>query len=131
MIQWKNAVPLQDPAIIDNVETSYGITIPADLRKLIVEHNGGFPVPNRCIVRGQTERDVKMLLSYNKDDPETIFEVINFFLKRSHKLLLPFASDSANGYYCLKGPFVVYVEGDDMTPITVAENLSDFLQKLY
>lgn len=131
MIQWKNEVPLKDPIAIQAIEAGYGIKIPPELTRLITEHNGGFPFPNRCIIRGNMERDVKMLLSYNSDDLETIFDVIDYFMKRSHRLLLPFASDSSDGYYCLKGSLVVYVEGDDLTPITVAENLERFWAKLY
>ena len=131
MIQWNNAEQLKDPIAIDAIEAGYGITIPAELKKLIIEHNGGFPTPNRCIIRDNMERDVKMLLSYNNDDPETIFDVIDYFMKRSHRLILPFASDSGDGYYCLKGSFVVYVEGEDMTPITVAESFSKFWELLF
>ena len=130
-ILWTFSSPLSDSAAIAALESNYGIVIPAELKKIIQSHNGAHPTPDRCTIPKWGTTNVKMLLSYNRDDPETIYDVIDYFMTRTHKRLIPFATDSGSGYFCMKDSLVVYTADEELFPITVAESFASFLTKLF
>ena len=130
-INWRLDSPLENTQAIDALETQYGFTLPDSLRQLIIAHNAAFPKPDRCAVPGLGERDVKMLLSYNPDDPETVYDVFEFFFKRSRGRLIPFASDSGSGYYCLSGAQVVYIDENELASHVVAQDFASFWDGLF
>lgn len=130
-INWNYSIPLSDKNKIDEIESKLLIKIPQELKELIVNYNAGYPSLSNCRVPGFGETDFKMLLSYNEDDDENIYQVIDFFIKKFHKRVLPFGSDSGSGYFCIKDDIIVYVSEKDWIPIPIAENLSIFLSLLF
>ena len=76
------------------------------------------------------ENDVKMLLSYNENDPENIYKVIEYFIKSYNGSLIPFASDSAGNYYCEQGKrIVLWTQNNEIMP--VCNSFLSFLDSLY
>lgn len=130
-ITWRLSTPLKDPGAVGAVEERYGIRLPEALRTAILEHNGGVPSPSRCLVPGICTTRVKLLLSYNQDDPETVYDVLEFFLARSHKRLIPFASDPGSGYFCVKDGAVVYAPDEELVTVAVADSLDSFWEQLF
>ena len=108
-IKWSFSTELNNSSVIDEVESRLSIEIPNELKNLIKEHNAGYPSPSKCIIPNFGESEVKLLLSYNENDEENIFDVLDYFLKKYHKRVLPFASDPGSGYFCIKDDIVVYV----------------------
>ena len=129
-ISWKFYTPLKNENAIQELEQKYGFKISGNLRKIITEYNAGFPSPSTCKISEDFITDCKCLLSYNIDDPENIYDVIDYFSSRTHNRIIPFASDSGSGYYGMKGPVVVYVD-DELHPTTIAESLDSFFNSLY
>ena len=130
-IEWEYSVPLVDANKIDEIESKLIIKIPQQLKELIINNNAGYPSLSKCNIPGFGENDVKMLLSYNETDDETIFQIIDFFVKKFHKRVLPFASDSGSGYYCVKDDIIVFVSEETWIPIPIAEHISDFFSLLF
>lgn len=130
-VKWDLVSPLKDKEIFKKIEEKYNIKIPIELKKLCEKNNGGFPTPFNVDVPGIGERDFKMLLSYNIDDPENIFHVLEFFIKKTKKNLFPFGVDSFSGYYCLRNRNVVYFNTETLSAKDFSLGLSDFFELFY
>ncbi|MGN1248589.1 MAG: SMI1/KNR4 family protein, partial [Candidatus Spyradocola sp.] len=105
--KWSGAKPLTNPIAIQQLEQQYGFSISKELADCILAHNGARPEPNSIVLRNGEQTDVKILLSYNKNDPENIYKVIDYFIGHFHGKLIPFASDSSGNYYCEQGKRIV------------------------
>jgi len=101
------------------------------VKSLIQQYNAGYPEPCTVEVPTLGKRDVKMLLSYNRNDDETVYQVIAYFMRAFHKRVLPFASDSFSGYYCIKdGSAVVFLDEEESTVYPVSESIASFFNML-
>lgn len=130
-IEWKRVKPLQHT--IEEFEQEHSLSVPGALRKLIESHNGGRPSQNVTKTALGTEVEVKVLLSFNREDPETIYNVIGYFKQHFNGELLPFASEPSGDYFCVKlnDESIVYWEQETNEISKVADSLSEFLSGLY
>lgn len=127
--RWARVKALKNNQAIFELENEYGILLSEDLKKCILDNNGGRPVPNTIKLSDGEENDVKILLSYNADDVETIYKVINFFINEYKGSVVPFASDSAGNYYCEKdGKVVLWNQDGDIIP--VSNSFHEFLDSI-
>jgi hypothetical protein len=101
-INWRRVKPLKDKNSLANIEKKYGMKIPLKLKELIIENNGGRPNPSIFKPSSGEEVQVKMLLSYNEEDAETIYMCIDYFKEHFGNDLLPFASEASGNYFCIK-----------------------------
>lgn len=128
--EWTRVRPLVDKDAVDIFEANYALSLPEDFKKCIVENNAGRPRPNAILIENGNEFDVKLLLSYNKNDIENIYKVIDYFINNYNGDLIPFASDSAGNYYCFKNQKVVlFTQENDI--FFVCDSFSNFTEKLY
>ena len=130
-VTWSFVTPLKDNNKIEAVKSLLSISFPEELVHLIEANNGGSPSLTRCNIPGFGETDFKMLLSYNNCDEESVFDVLDFFIKKYHKRVLPFASDSGSGYYCIKDDYVVYASEETDSLYPLAEDINSFFDLLY
>lgn len=127
--RWARVKALKNNQAIFELENEYGISLSEDLKKCILDNNGGRPIPNTIKLSDGEENDVKILLSYNADDVETIYKVINFFINEYKGSVVPFASDSAGNYYCEKdGKVVLWNQDGDIIP--VSNSFHEFLDSI-
>lgn len=128
--KWSRSKPLNNPMVIKQLEEKYGFSISQDLMNCILCNNGAKPRPNTITLKNGEENDVKMLLSYNDNDPENIYKVIDYFAKTYNSSLIPFAVDSAGNYYCEQGRrIVLWTQNNEIFP--VCNSFSQFLESLY
>ena len=128
--KWIRTKQLNNPLAIKELTSKYRITLSIDLENCIRFNNGAKPRPNTIMLKNGEENDVKALLSYNEGDPENIFKVIEFFMKKYQGTLVPFARDSAGNYYCEQGKrIVLWTQNNDIIP--VCNSFSQFLDSLY
>lgn len=106
--KWFRPKPLQDPDAIRKLEKEYGVKLSKELAACILANNGANPRPDVVPFPNGSSSDMKALLSYNKDDLENIYDVIDFFVKHYKGRLVPFAGDSFGNYYCEMGKQIVY-----------------------
>lgn len=126
-VHWNKIKPLTNPDAITQFESRYHITIPDDLKNCIKEYNGGRPFPNTIKTKKGKEYDVKLLLSYNQEDIETIYKCISYFYGKN---LFPFAVDSSGNYYCIcNDKVVLWVQNDKIYDIS--DSFSAFISSLY
>jgi hypothetical protein len=132
-IMWRRVKPLVDRSSLVSIERKYGINIPSKLKEIIIENNGGRPNPSIFKPSSGEEVQVKMLLSYNEEDTETIYNCIAYFKEHFGNDLLPFASEASGDYFCIKlsnGSVVLWhQEGNRVNEL--ASSIDEFLNNLY
>ncbi len=128
--KWSRPKPLENPSAVKQLQEKYGFALSGDLTNCILSNNGARPRPNAIILKNGEENDVKLLLSYNENDPENIYKVIEYFIKTYSGSLIPFASDSAGNYYCEQGKrIVLWTQNNVILP--VCSSFLQFLDSLY
>lgn len=128
--KWVRSKPLINPLAVKQLQEKYNFSLSGDLVNCILSNNGAKPRPNTIVLKNGEENDVKMLLSYNENDPENIYKVIEYFIKSYNGSLIPFASDSAGNYYCEQGKrIVLWTQSNEIMP--VCNSFLQFLDSLY
>ena len=128
--KWIRSKPLENPLAVKQLQEKYNFSLSGDLVNCILSNNGAKPRPNTIVLKNGEENDVKMLLSYNENDPENIYKVIEYFIKSYNGSLIPFASDSAGNYYCEQGKrIVLWSLNNEIMP--VCNSFLSFLDSLY
>ena len=127
--EWYRIKPLAQTEAIERIEHDYGVCLSSKLKECILTNNGGRPRPNVVKLDNGQEYDVKLLLSYNENDPETIYKVIRFFVEKFAGKAVPFATDSSGNYYCEYDKQIVLWLQDDIV-IPICESFDVFLQML-
>lgn len=98
-LTWKYVKPLNSDNAVENFESHNNLKLPEDFYACIKENNGGRPdkkVFDTEITKG---RVIKSLLSFNKDDLETVYDAMDT-LKKENDNLVPLASDPGGNYIC-------------------------------
>lgn len=126
-ITWRYVKTIKNEKSIDEFESKF-CALPKDLLECMRQNNGGRPSLSSFDLKNEKEKEFKTLLSFNEDDVENIFEAQNLTKKEG---LFPFASDPFGNHLCLyQGKIVFWNHETDDTEI-LADNFSEFLQKLY
>mgnify|MGYP004524959015 CR=1 FL=1 len=129
-IIWDFTLSLEDDSILDNFEIDYAYRIPEDLKKLIRENNAGIPEQN--IFDSPKEGMVFAgLLSFNKNDEETVYMVLNNFIINGKLEMIPFGTDGFGNIFCLKCNKVVLWNHENEDIKIIADSLSNFLEMLH
>lgn len=128
--KWSRPKPLENPLALKQLQEKYGFALSSELSNCILSNNGARPKPNTIVLKNGEENDVKMLLSYNQNDSESIYQVIEYFIKTYNGSLIPFALDSAGNYYCEQEKrIVLWTQNNEILPI--CNSFSQFLDSLY
>ena len=97
-ITWKYIKPLDDPSAVMNFLKAYNVELPDKLTESIEKFNGRRPSEKQIITSSKREYVFKSMLSYNRNDKETIYSVFPELFKGTQ--LFPFASDAAGNFIC-------------------------------
>ncbi len=130
-INWNYVKPLQDQDAITAVCSKYRITLDETLLAILTNYNGGRPTPNTFDTAYSREREFKSLLSYNKNDLETIYHIYSQdFIPNS---LFPFAIDPAGNYICvnLDNQSVHLLLHETLMSEPIASSSFEFFKNLY
>lgn len=126
-IKWDFVITLNKEENIDEIQNKLNIKMPEELIDLIKKYNGGYPNKTSCNIKDYGTTDFKCLLSYNEQDDENVYDVIDYFIDKYNGEILPFACDSGDGYYCISDKGIIYVNNDKS--YFVSENINKFLFK--
>ena len=128
-ITWKRGSHI-DESVINEVETTFGVFLPDDYKKVIVENNNARPSISTFDTEVSKEHVFKKLLSLKKDDIETVYKAKQV-LSNVDESLFPFANDPAGNLICFKNGIVVYWLHEDDSVIKIANSFTEFLSGLY
>lgn len=124
---WKFATPTTLEKI-QEVEKEQGIKLPSTLVKTILIGNNGKPSIMEFLSVNGTEHVLNTLLSYNRDDIETVYKA---FVHLQGTDLYPVANDPFGNLICLKGDEVVFWNHETNEITQVAKSFEDFLKSLH
>lgn len=132
-IIWKRVKPLIKSNIIDKFEEDYEITLPENLKEFIIANNGGRPSLDIFKTLDGKEVELKSLLSFNEDDTENIYNVIEYFKGQFNGNILPIAMEPSGDYFCidLTKNSIVYWNHENDVLTFIAKDLVEFLDCLY
>ena len=128
---WKRIKPLTSFSIVYETMEKYDLRASKALVDCIQKNNGGKPVPNHITASDGEEYDVKHLLSFNSEDQENFYQVINYFCNNYGTTMIPFAIDSGSNYFCEQDDQVVIWTQEDGSIIRVANSFEAFLSSLH
>ena len=115
-IQWKYVKPLEDETAVKGFITKKGVILPKDLIDCLERNNGGRPSEKDFKTASGREYVFKSLYSYNTDDKDTIYGIIDVL--SSKESLYPIGSDAARNIVCYNitsGKYELYIHETDST----------------
>ena len=127
-IKWVHSSPLNSPEALADFENDYDVVLPSAFKAFITVNNYAAPLPDTVTIKGFGDTDVKRLLSFNRADTETVYQVIDYFIKKS---IVPFASDSYGNYFCLSGETVVFWEHETGVRYDLQWTFDEFLEFMH
>lgn len=132
-MEWKRIKQLKNKNSIEDFQNEYKLDLPLSLKNLILKYNGARPEKKLIKMDNGHLLEMKMLLSYNREDLENIYDCINFFKDKYNNDRLPFAIEPSGNYFCinLENFSIEYWNYENDTLITVANSLKQFLDKLF
>ncbi|MGG1516992.1 SMI1/KNR4 family protein [Paenibacillus oryzisoli] len=139
-MEWLFCKALKDPEAIEQAEKAFNVVFPSDFKAHVLTYNGGRPRPNCFDLGHAKELAVKTLLSFNKDDVETIYGAYQGLLRETSQPVVPFMSDPAGNYICFafqgeSDPAVVFWDheqaGSERDLTFICESFTAFVNRLY
>jgi hypothetical protein len=128
---WKYVKPLKNDNSIQRFETHNNVRLPSDIIACIKQNNGGRPDKKVFDTETTNERVIKSLLSFNEDDLETVYDILDV-VKTTKSSLIPVASDPFGNYVCYDsdaGEIVLWLHETDYIE-KITDTFSSFLNKL-
>lgn len=132
-MEWKYVKPLYSSNSITEFEEIYKFSFPNDYKDYIKQYNGGRPNLYVFDTDKTKERTIKSLLSFNKEDKETIWNINewnNFELSEKY---IAFGIDNFGNLICfnISSGHIVFLNMEDSSIELIAETFSKFIEKLY
>ncbi|MBI9013200.1 MAG: SMI1/KNR4 family protein [Clostridiales bacterium] len=119
---WKYIKKLKDENLVKEFLKNNRIALPDSLIMILENKNGGRPSNKMMTSKNDTTYILKSLLSYNDDDPETIYMV--YTEKFREKNLLPIGTDPSGNILCYNYNRDVYAlwlhESNEIIQVVVA-----------
>lgn len=126
-MNWKYVKPLKNKSAVQTFMKKYDLELPDEAVFVMETYNGGRPANKEIVTETGRVYVFKSMLSYNEDDPETIY---NLYPERFSGMdLFPLGSDSAGNFICFDLTEKRYVllnhETDEKETITVLPFLEE------
>jgi len=131
-LTWKYVKPLKNNKAVECFEDDNGLKLPQDITSCIKQNNGGRPDKKVFDTEVSKGRLIKSLLSFNKDDLETVYDAIDI-LKIENINLVPIASDPGGNYICyntIHQDIVLWLHETNTTE-KISDSFTAFLKSLY
>lgn len=121
---------LKDKSLITEFQNKYLYVFPYSYVEFIKINNGGRPKYERFMTKKGIERCIKSFLSFNFDDIENIWDVVEIVWNQS---LVPFATDNFGNMICfnVKTNQVIFWNHEDCSIDSIAGSFRVFIEKLY
>ncbi|MBV4450361.1 SMI1/KNR4 family protein [Clostridium sporogenes] len=130
-LTWKYVKPLKNDNAVECFEADNGFKLPPDIISYIKQNNGGRPDKKIFDTEVSKGRLLKSLLSFNKDDLETVYDAIDI-LKNENTKLVPIATDPGGNYICyhtIHHDIVLWLHETNTTE-RISDSFTAFLETL-
>lgn len=132
-MNWKYIKPLESLELISKFEEQFNYKFPNEYKDCVSKNNGGRPSKKIFDTVDTKERELKSLLSFNYDDPETIWDVNNRDDESFNEKYIAFATDSSGNLICFKkcDSSIVFVNHETSITENITNSFSSFINSLY
>ena len=130
-IVWKYIVPLNENDSVEKYEKWSGLSLPDDLKTLVMTNNAG--MPDICVFDTETSKNkvLKGLLSFNESDSENVYEFTEVLRDYGFDHLIPFALDPFGNVICAENEKIVFWDHETKETEHAANSISEFMNQLY
>lgn len=132
-MKWKYVKELKTTHFIDEYERLVKYVFCESFRNCVIINNGGRPDRKIFDTDKVKERELKSFLSFNKEDRETVWKIFEWNKKELANRYIPFGIDHFGNLICFDADTdkVVFVNHEDLSTESIAENFDSFLDGLY
>lgn len=132
-MEWKYTKPLHSESIITEFETIYNYSFSSDFKECVKQYNGGRPYLCVFDTPKAKERTFKSLLSFNKEDKETIWKINDWNKMELSGKYIAFGIDNFGNLICfdVSNDNVVFVNMEILSTELIAKTFSEFIANLY
>lgn len=131
-LTWNYVKPLKNDNAVECFEADNGLKLPPDIIACVKQNNGGRPDKKVFDTEVSKGRLMKSLLSFNKDDLETVYDAMDI-LKNENAKLVPIATDPGGNYICydtIQHDIVLWLHETNTTE-RISDSFTAFLKALY
>lgn len=134
-IKWISGKKVEEFSIA-KIENELKIKFPNDYKKVVLEHNGGCPIPQSFSIGEHKEFEINSMLDICSEPVNEILDTFTVINAKINKKLIPFASDSFGNYICFDYSIdkihpVVFWEHDSNKIYNICNSFSELLSMLY
>lgn len=132
-MNWKYVKPLKTESDFKEFEEKYSFEFPYSFREIVKKYNGARPEKDIYDTDKTKERTIKSLLSFNKDDKETIWKINECSTEELGDKYVAFAIDHFGNLICFSksDKSIIFINMDFPEIESISSNFADFLDKLY
>ena len=132
-MEWKYIKPLLSIELIYEFENSTKYLFPDTFKQFIIKHNGGRPNKSIFDTNKTKERELKSFLSFNREDKETVWKIIEWNKEELADKYVPFGIDNYGNTICFdkENDMVIFVNHEDKSIEIIADGFDNFINKLY
>ena len=114
-------------------ESTFKFEFPDSFKEIVSNYNGGRPERDVYDTDKTKERTIKSLLSFNKDDKETIWKIAEWNKDELKSDYVAFAIDHFGNLICfsVRDKSIIFMDMETLKTETIANDFSAFLDKLY
>ena len=128
-VKWDLVIPLKKNAL-EIFEATYFYPLHEDFKTFIKQNNAGIPDKTEFALANGDIKELNSLLSFNKEDDDSVFQYAESFKEGGKLIKLPFARDSFGNLICLDGEKVLFWEHESGRFFKVSGSLKGFLERL-
>ena len=132
-MNWKYVKTLKDNGLVKEFEEKNDFNFPNEFVDLVNNFNGGRPEKSAFVTQSGKERAIKGLLSFNKDDIETIWKISDWNKSELDNKYIAFAIDNFGNLICFdkSSKNIVFIEMETLKSDLVSSSISEFISTLY
>lgn len=132
-MNWKYVKPLESSNLISEYEKIVGYSFCDSFKRCVASNNGGRPEKRAFDTNKHNGREIKSFLSFNRDDKETVWKILEWNKTELAQKYVPFGIDNFGNLICFdsENDTIVFVNHEDLTVENIAENFESFIKKLY
>lgn len=132
-MEWRYVKPLLEDNSIAELESIIEYSFPQEFVQCITQNNGGRPNRQVFDTNVTKERMIKSFLSFNKDDKESVWKIIEGSKEELKINFVPFAIDNFGNLICFNkdNNGIVFLDHENANVEFIAPGFSQFLDSLY
>lgn len=132
-MEWKYVKALKSAELISEYEKKTGYVFDEAFKKCVMENNGGRPAKKVFDTDKTKERELKSFLSFNREDRETVWKILEWNKEELTDKYVPFVIDGFGNLICFdkSSKKVVFVNHEDLSVEVIANDFEEFMSGLY